>query len=58
MATDKAPTYPQGQYDAFTAALRKILRVTHSDMMERLAAEKKAKTSKPPSSSRVSRGKG
>ncbi len=37
----------QNQHDRFILALRKILRVTHAEMQERLAAEKKAKASKP-----------
>jgi hypothetical protein len=47
--------YPQGEYDTFISALRKILRVSHSDMQQRLAAEKKARASKLQPSSRASR---
>lgn len=47
-----------GEYSAFTSALRKILQVSHAEMLERLAQEKKAKASKPqPSVSRDSRAK-
>jgi len=47
-----------GEYAAFTTALRKILHVSHEEMMLRLAAEKQAKASKPrPSVSRASRAK-
>jgi len=42
------------QYTNFTAALRKVLQVSHTEMQERLAAEKKAKASMPRPSSRVS----
>jgi hypothetical protein len=45
------------QYSRFSNALRKVLQVSHSDMKEMLAAEKKAKASKPRPSSRVSRDK-
>ena len=57
MANNKAATFPQGEYATFIAALRKILRVSHSEMQERLAAEKKAKASKPEPSVPTSRGR-
>jgi hypothetical protein len=48
----------QGQYESLILALRKILRVSHAEMLERLAVEKKARAYKTrPSSSRVSRYK-
>jgi len=49
----------ENQYTIFTAALRKVLQVSHSEMQDRLAEAKKAKASKPrPSvSSRASRAK-
>ena len=47
------------EYAAFSTALRKVLQVSHSDMQQMLAQEKKAKASKPrPSVSRASRAKG
>jgi len=57
---DNTTKVTQGsEYRAFTDALRKILRVSHSEMMDRLAADKKAKASKPrPSVSRDSGDKG
>jgi len=42
------------EYARFTNALRKVLQVSHSDMKAMLAAEKKAKASRPRPSSRVS----
>lgn len=57
MASGKRTTYPQSEHEVFTAALRKVLQVSHCEMQERLAAEKKAKASKPRPSSRASRGK-
>jgi hypothetical protein len=58
MATSKEPTYPQGEYATFLDALKKVLTVSHSEMQDRLAIEKKAKASKPRPSSRVSGDKG
>lgn len=49
---------PADQYDAFTSALRKILQVSHAEMLERLAEEKKARASRPQPSSRASHDKG
>jgi hypothetical protein len=46
------------EYPAFSKALEKVLRVSHSDMKTMLEAEKKAKASKPRPSVRVSRAKG
>jgi hypothetical protein len=47
------------EYQKFTGALKKVLQVSHSEMQQRIEAEKKAKASKPkPSSSdRASHGK-
>jgi hypothetical protein len=46
MAISKAPSYPQGESGTLTAALRKILKVSHADMHERFTQEQKAQKSK------------
>jgi hypothetical protein len=35
------------EYTTFLSALRRVLQVSHSEMKDRLAAEKKAKVTKP-----------
>ncbi len=48
-----------GEYRAFSDALRRVLRVSHSDMKRRLDEEKKAKANRRrTSSSRASGDKG
>jgi hypothetical protein len=48
------------EYQTFQTALKQVLQVSHTELQERIAEEKKAKASKPrPSSSdRASSGKG
>jgi hypothetical protein len=57
MATVKSANYPQGQYVEFVSALRKILRVSHAEMQQKLAEERRANASKRQPSSRASRDK-
>lgn len=46
------------EYDNFTGALKKVLQVSHTEMQQRIAEEKKAKATTPrPSSDRASSGK-
>ena len=48
---------PSGQWNTFTAALKKVLHVSHTEMQHRQAQDKKARAAKPRPSSRVSRDK-
>jgi hypothetical protein len=48
MASTKAPIYPQGEYAAFITALRKILKVSHAEMQERLAQQREGQKSQSP----------
>ena len=55
----KSKPKSSAEYDTFQAALRQVLRVSHSELQQRLQQEKKVKASKPrPSSGRASSGKG
>jgi hypothetical protein len=48
----KSKSNSSPEYRNFTKALGKVLQVSHSELQERIAEEKKAKASKPrPSSS-------
>ena len=47
-----------GEYQRFSTALNKILKVSHSDIQAKLEESKKAKASKLQPSSRASRAKG
>lgn len=44
---------PRSEYSNFTNALKKILSVPRSEMLEKLKSEKKRKKAKPSSASRV-----
>jgi hypothetical protein len=49
---------PSPEFENFTGALKKVLQVSHSEMQQRIAEEKKAKASTPrPSLDRASSGK-
>lgn len=57
---NKSAASVSSEYAAFSTALKKILKVSYSEMHDKLQAEKKAKASKPrpsASSSRVRSGK-
>jgi hypothetical protein len=46
------------EYDSFQNALKQVLQVSHSELQQRIAKEKKAKATKPrPSSDRASSAK-
>ena len=45
MPTKRKPGTP-AEYEAFSNVLRKVLRVSHSELQARLAADKKAKKRK------------
>jgi len=56
----KSKAKTNAEYDTFQAALKQVLQVSHAELQERIAEDKKARASKPRpnvSSDRASGGK-